>query len=87
MLFKERLINLRAKKGASQDEIAEHLNIAQNTYSGYEKGRCEPGISTLIRLANYFNVTIDYLLGYSDIEGDAHKILSDLYLYFKDKKD
>ncbi len=42
------------------------LNMAQNTISRYESGEREPGISELILIADYFNISIDYLLGRTD---------------------
>lgn len=57
-----KLIELRKKNHKTQGEMAEFLNIAQNTYQGYESQRCEPNIETLKKLSNYFNVSIDYLV-------------------------
>lgn len=58
-----RLIELRRKKGISQVELAGHLQMAQNTYQHYEAGRSEPSIDTLVKLADYYNVSLDYLVG------------------------
>ena len=58
-----RLKELRKNKQLTQEEIAQILNTQQRTYSGYEIGRSEPNIDTLIKLANFYNVTIDYLIG------------------------
>lgn len=46
-----------------QEDIANYLNVKQATYSGYESGKYEPTIETLCKLANYYNVSIDYLVG------------------------
>lgn len=59
MKFKE----LRKLNKKSQTEIANMLNMSQNTYSKYELGMTEPNISNLIKLADYYNVSIDYLVG------------------------
>ena len=58
-----RLKELRKKKGISQLRLATDLNTTQNTISRYETGEREPGIAELIKLADYFNVSVDYLIG------------------------
>ena len=57
------LKELRQEKGDTQSDIAKALNISQKAYSYYERGEREPSIEMLIQISNYFNVTIDYLLG------------------------
>ena len=57
-----RLKELRRAKGISQLKLALDLNTNQNTISRYETGEREPGINELILIADYFNVSIDYLL-------------------------
>ena len=61
-----RLKELRNAKGISQLKLAMDLNMNQNTISRYETGEREPGINELIRIADYFNVSVDYLIGRSD---------------------
>lgn len=61
-----RLKEIRKKKGISQLKLAMDLNTNQNTISRYETGEREPGINELIKLADYFNVSIDYLLERTD---------------------
>ena len=58
-----RLKELRKKKGFSQLRLATDLNTTQNTISRYETGEREPGIDDLIKIADYFNVSVDYLIG------------------------
>ncbi len=58
-----RLKELRKKKGISQLRLATDLNTTQNTISRYETGEREPGIAELIKIADYFNVSVDYLIG------------------------
>ena len=58
-----RLKELRKKKGISQLRLATDLNTTQNTISRYETGEREPGIDELIMIADYFNVSVDYLIG------------------------
>lgn len=61
-----RLKELRRAKGISQVKLAMDLNTSQNTISRYETGEREPGIHELIMLAEYFNVSVDYLLERTD---------------------
>ena len=57
-----KLKEIRLNHGKTQQEIAKDLNLTQNTYSNYEKEKTTPDIQTLIKLADYFHVTIDYLV-------------------------
>ena len=57
-----RLKEIRKSKGISQLKLALEMNTNQNTISRYETGEREPSISELIKIADYFNVSIDYLL-------------------------
>lgn len=61
----ERLKRLRGKR--TQEEVAEIVGLSRARYSHYENGRSEPDHETLQSLAKYFGVTVDYLLGSSDI--------------------
>lgn len=61
-----RLKELRKQKGISQLKLAIDLNTNQNTISRYETGTREPGINELINIADYFNVSVDYLLERTD---------------------
>lgn len=58
-----RLKALRTDKGLSQKEMAEYLGISQPAYANYERQAREADYETLKKLADYFNVTTDYLLG------------------------
>ena len=58
-----RLKELRESKGLTQKEVAEIIGYSEISYARYEKGEREPDISTLCKLAEYFKVTIDYLIG------------------------
>ncbi|HIE12145.1 MAG TPA: XRE family transcriptional regulator [Desulfotomaculum sp.] len=59
----ERLAALRREKGLSQAELAKLLNMGQSTIAMYERTRRTPDPTTLKRLADFFNVSVDYLLG------------------------
>jgi transcriptional regulator with XRE-family HTH domain len=58
-----RLKELRKSRGISQQRLAIELNTTQNTISRYETGEREADYATLIAIADYFDVSIDYLLG------------------------
>ena len=57
-----RLKELRENKGVTQKEVAEVIGCAKSTYPKYEREEREPDIDTLCRLANYFEVSLDYLV-------------------------
>ena len=61
-----RLKQLRRQHGISQLKLAMDLGLNQNSISRYESGEREPGIVELIRIADYFHVSIDYLVGRTD---------------------
>ena len=61
-----RLKDVRNKFKMQQKDVCLSLNIPQNTYSQYENGKREPDSETLSRIADFFNVSVDYLLGRTD---------------------
>ncbi len=61
-----RLKEIRKAKGISQLKLAIEMNTNQNTISRYETGEREPGLTELIKLADYFDVSVDYLLERTD---------------------
>jgi transcriptional regulator with XRE-family HTH domain len=62
-LLGERLLKLRKEAKMTQVGLSSKLGIARTTYSGYELGTSEPDNETLERIADYYGVTTDYLLG------------------------
>lgn len=62
----ERLAYLRRREGISQKDLGRELNISHYTISSYEKGRSEPSDEIKARIARYFNVSADYLIGLID---------------------
>ena len=75
----ERLIELRKEKHVSQRELGNLLGISDAAYGRYERGIAEPNVESLIKLADFYNVSIDYLVGRSDIRNVdelAKKIVS-----------
>jgi len=61
-----RLKELRLENGKTQYELADYLHIGQSTYSQYENGQRQVPIDALIRLADYYDVSVDYILGRTD---------------------
>ncbi|MDM8128951.1 helix-turn-helix transcriptional regulator, partial [Paraclostridium benzoelyticum] len=66
MTFAERLKQLRESKGLKQIELAKKLNLTSAALSQYEKGIREPNSEMLKKIADYFNVSTDFLLGRID---------------------
>nr|WP_325185810.1 helix-turn-helix transcriptional regulator [uncultured Oscillibacter sp.] len=64
-----RMKKLRESRRIYQREIAETLGVTTRAYQFYESGRSEPNIKTLIAIADYFQVSIDYLVGRTDVPG------------------
>jgi len=65
-LFAERLKNLRIQTNSKQTDIADILGVQPRTIRFYESGDREPNIDSINKLADFFNVSTDYLLGRSD---------------------
>ncbi len=64
----DRIRNLREDKDLYQKDLAEYLNCSQVCYSRYELGLRDIPTDVLIKLADYYNTSVDYLLGRTDIE-------------------
>ena len=65
-IFCNRLRELRTEKGLSQKEFAKILNTTNSSVCDWECGRTEPSLETLVKIADYFNVCTDYILGRKD---------------------
>lgn len=63
-----RIKELRQEKGLTQKKLADMLSVADSTLGYWEKGRYEPDTETLQKLADIFGVSVDYLLGRTDIK-------------------
>ena len=61
-----RLRDMREDKDLRQREIAEILNVSQTTYSRYESGELDIPSAALIKLADFYGVSVDYILGRTD---------------------
>lgn len=70
----ERLKELRIKNGISQQKLADEFHISQQSIWKYENDLSEPDIAMLIQFANFFNVSVDYLIGNTDIPEKAEAI-------------
>lgn len=66
MKYGDILKRLRNERGISQRELADRLKINRSTYARYETSATQPDFETLKLLANFYDVTIDYILGNSD---------------------
>ncbi|MDE5721975.1 MAG: helix-turn-helix domain-containing protein [Clostridia bacterium] len=66
MKFSERLKELRSEKGISQMELSKLTGISQSSIGRWELGRSEPTASSLIKLAEFFGESVEYLLGITD---------------------
>ncbi|WP_349292567.1 helix-turn-helix domain-containing protein [Thermoanaerobacterium butyriciformans] len=83
--FKDRLKELRKELKKDRYEIAKFLNVSYSTIAKYESGVRSPDKETLDKLANYFNVSVDYLLGRTDVR-NSEKMLNNK-LTAKDERD
>lgn len=80
-----RLKKLRLEKNESLESIAKILNVTLQTISNYENGKREMTPNTIIKLAEYFNVSTDYLLGKSDIRNPEEQIKQEFeFAYHKE---
>lgn len=62
-IFQQRLIEQRKENKLTQRQLAEYLQIAQPSYIRYENDSAEPSLENLVKLADYFDISTDYLLG------------------------
>ena len=67
-MYQNRLRDLREDKDLSQKALADYLQVHQTTYSDYELGKLNIPVATLHKLADYYGVSIDYLLGRTKIK-------------------
>ena len=61
-VFGQNLKELRLEKGLSQSKLGEVFNVCNQTISFWENGSREPDLDTLLKISNYFNVSVDFLL-------------------------
>ena len=78
MCFPKRLKELRLAHGETQKELANAIEVGRTTISEYESGKIVPKQEGLLRLANHFNVSVDYLTGVSNTPATRKQNVSDL---------
>lgn len=61
--FHKNLKELRKEHKLTQQQVADKLQMSQQNYQRYEKGIYEPDLHTIVRMANFFKVSLDYLVG------------------------
>ena len=76
----EQIKKLRMNKGMSQVQLAEKLNVIKQSVSNWENEYIMPSVDMLIKIANFFNVSTDYLLGLSEKHTLNTDGLSDLQI-------
>ncbi len=73
-MISKTLKELRAQKKVTQDDMANLLNIKRQTYSAYERGVSFPDVIALTKIAEFFGVSTDYLLGIKNITAENESI-------------
>lgn len=72
MKYGDILKKLRTEKGLSQKELTDRLTINRSTYARYETSSTQPDFETLSKLADFYDVSVDYLLGRTDNKNALH---------------
>jgi len=94
MKYGEKLKLLRNKRGLSQKELTDRLNLNRSTYERYETSTTQPDYDTLKKLADFFNVSTDYLLGHDkpvdemsedEIDEEIKEIMKEVDVWYKDE--
>lgn len=73
MKYNERIREIREDNFLTQQKIADLLHIGQRTYADYESGKTRIPVDSLMILARYYNVSLDYISGASDIKTEYPK--------------
>ena len=68
-----RLKLLRTEKGLSQEEVSSVLNITRQAYSSWERGEFEPSLEMINKIADYFKVTVDFLIERTNIRESIYE--------------
>lgn len=72
----QRIRDLREDSDKKQIELAKYLNIDQSTYSDYETGKINIPLEQLIKIADFYNVSLDYLAGRDDVPNRKQRKIS-----------
>lgn len=83
MKFNENLKATREKNNISIKQLAEAMEVKTYTITDWETGRSEPSITNLIKLSNYFNVTIDFLVGNNITMNDGYNEIIEIINNFQ----
>ena len=75
-MFRDTLKELRASHKLSQQRLADQLGLAQSSVNQYEHGMSEPDITTLKKLADIFDTSVDYLTGHTKCKSSVSKLLT-----------
>lgn len=78
MEFKYRLRDLRREKNLTGTELGKIFNLKKTTISSWENGKSYPEVETLLKLAKYFDVSLDYLMGLNNATPEDKSILDGL---------
>lgn len=81
-LFGEHLKELRRSANLSQEELGKIFHVHKTTVSNWEKGNRFPDLDMYVELANYFNVTTDYLIGKTNKRNSKHVTKEELIRFF-----
>ena len=73
MNYNERIRALREDRSLKQQEVADILNVGQRTYSDYESGKTRIPIDSILILAKFYNVSLDFITGASNIKREYPK--------------
>ena len=68
MEFSKKIVQLRKEKAITQEELAEMLSVSRQAVSKWEAGKTLPDLSTLMQIADYFNISLDELMGRAETE-------------------
>lgn len=85
MKFNEKLLELRKKKGLSQEELGRELNVSRQTISKWESGQSYPDFEKLVLLSDFFELTLDELMKGIDVQEikEKNNHLVDISYFFK----
>lgn len=73
MTYNERIREIREDNQLTQQKVADLLNIGQRTYADYESGKTRIPVDNLMKLARFYNVSMDYITGASDVKKEYPK--------------
>jgi len=82
-----RLLELRNERGFTQRQLAKEFFISQGTYNNWENGNTEPSVEQIIRIAEFFGVTTDFLLGKSSEEQSCLPQQNNKYRFLQQYED